>query len=74
MGWSQRAMRARVKKTNKIIQIRPSTVEPRKWLDLDGNSYDWDDLEPIRVEAGTQTGVIKPITLTVNTKSSGEIS
>lgn len=66
-------MRVRIKKTNEIVQIRPSNSEPKKWLDLDNNKYEWDDFEPIRIESGTQVGVVNPITLRISSKSSGEI-
>ncbi len=67
-------MRARVKKTNEIVKIRPSTKEPNTWITEDGKSFVWEELEPLRVESANFVGTVSAIPFKVNTSASGGIS
>lgn len=67
-------MRARVKKTNQVVKLRPSTKEEGVWLTEDNVSYTLEEIEPIRVEAGTMVGTVQAIPLKINTLAGGGIS
>lgn len=67
-------MRARVKKTNEVVKLRPSFKEKGVWLTENDTPYCLDEIEPIRVEAGTMVGTVRAIPLKIETSASGGIS
>lgn len=67
-------MRARVKKTNEIVKLRPSLKEKGIWLTEDGTPYNLDEVEPIRVEAANMVGMVQAISLKIVAAASGGIS
>ena len=67
-------MRARVKKTNEVVKLRPSLKEKGVWLTEDDVPYRLDEIEPIRVEAATMVGTVQAIPLKIITSASGGIS
>lgn len=66
-------MKARVKNTHNIVEVRPSVNKPKTWVTPENVEYHIDELEPVRVNSSTQIGTVVAVPIGIKIGSSGSI-
>lgn len=67
-------MQFRLKKTGEIVDLVPGPYKGKMaFQDFNGNFYDWEELEPVRIVTGTESSSVRNLQVRVPVSVSGSI-